>query len=153
MKAVSIADASPCSPEATALLERLRSELSALYPDEVGPTPFDVKRMMSSDGAFVIAKIAGEAIGCGGVCRLEPAVAEVKRMFVAKGMRGQGIGRSILDALELKAHQLGFTTLRLETGLKQPEAIALYESSGFHRVDCYGQYQENAMSVCFEKKI
>ena len=74
-------------------------------------------------------------------------------MYVSPKARGRGVGRQILRDLESRARQLGYAVLRLETGLKQPEAIGLYESEGYVRVECYGKYSGNPLSVCFEKRL
>ena len=73
-------------------------------------------------------------------------------MFVVR-RRGRGVGRAILESLEAFAKNFGYRSIRLETGLKQPEAIGLYDTAGYHRAPCYGPYRENSMSVCFEKKL
>jgi putative acetyltransferase len=68
-------------------------------------------------------------------------------------MRGRGLSRQILAKLEDVALENGYNTVRLETGKRQPEAIGLYESAGYHRIPCYGQFAHQPLSVCFEKKI
>jgi GNAT superfamily N-acetyltransferase len=80
-------------------------------------------------------------------------VAEVKRMYVHPAHRGRGIGRAILSKLESLARLYGYTTMRLETGVRQPEAIHLYESAGFLRIPCYYPYSDSPLSVCYEKFI
>jgi len=74
-------------------------------------------------------------------------------MFVDAAARQRGIARKILAALEKIAHDLGYDALQLETGLRQPAALRLYESAGFHRVAAYGRYGDDPTSVCFEKLI
>lgn len=96
----------------------------------------------------------GEPVGCGGVCVEDGAgPAEVRRMYVVPVARGLGISRRILSALEQEARELGRERLRLETGIDQPEAIGLYESSGFERIPNFGPYVGEARSVCFEKLL
>ncbi|MGI9165141.1 MAG: GNAT family N-acetyltransferase [Pyrinomonadaceae bacterium] len=102
---------------------------------------------------FLLARIAERAVGCGAFRPLWAGEAEVKRMFVLPEARGLGVGREILQQLESAAGEMGYTSLRLETGLRQPEAIGLYESAGYRRVPCYGPYADNPMSVCFEKLL
>ncbi len=77
----------------------------------------------------------------------------LKRMFVEPGARRQGVARKILEELEAIASQFGYRALRFETGLRQPEAISLYESAGYRRVHCYSRYVDNPLSVCFEKRL
>jgi GNAT superfamily N-acetyltransferase len=104
-------------------------------------------------GAFLVARIEDRPAGCGGLRRLEAAVAEVKRMYVDPWARRRGVGREILVGLEAEARRLGYRTVRLETGTLQPEAIGLYESAGYQRIPRYGEFVDNVHSVCFEKAL
>ena len=79
--------------------------------------------------------------------------AEVKRMFVPKEYRGQGIGGIVLKELESWAAELNFSDLILETGKAQPEAIRLYGKSGYTVIANYGQYEKVDNSVCMKKSI
>ena len=84
----------------------------------------------------------------------EPDVrAEIKRMYTAPSARGTGVGRAILERLEAVAAELGYRDVLLETGLAQPEAIALYASHGWHRIEPYGHHRESPWSVCFAKAL
>jgi len=145
--------ASPFEPEASTLLAQLRADLVEKYPDELEATPFRPEQLAVSGAVFLLARIAERAVGCGAFRPLEPGVAEVKRMFVLPEARGVGVGRKILQQLESAAAEMGYKSLRLETGLRQPEAIRLYDSAGYRRVPCYGPYVDNPMSVCFEKVL
>ncbi len=78
---------------------------------------------------------------------------EIKRMFTLPEARGIGIASLILAALESWAAELDFSKCILETGFKQPEAIALYEKNGYSRIENYGQYAGVENSLCFEKKL
>jgi putative acetyltransferase len=102
---------------------------------------------------FLAARRDGEVVGCGGICRLGDGVAELRRMYVAPSARGLGIGRRLLAALESEAVALGYSSIRLETGFRQREAIGLYESAGFRRGDCWGPYLTDPKSVCYEKAL
>jgi putative acetyltransferase len=149
--ALVVAVNSPFEPEASTLLAQLRAELFEKYPDELEGKPFSPEQLAVPGAIFLLARIAGRVVGCGAIRPLEPGIAEVKRMFVVPEARRFGVGRKILQQLESAAGEMGYTSLRLETGLRQPEAIGLYESAGYRRVPCYGKYADNPMSVCFEK--
>lgn len=94
-----------------------------------------------------------KAIGCGAFKKYEQGVAEIKRMYVREERRGQGAAIKILSELESWAKELGFAECVLETGLKQPEAIALYQKSGYEIIPNYGQYEGIENSVCMRKFI
>ncbi|MEC3997913.1 GNAT family N-acetyltransferase [Actinacidiphila sp. DG2A-62] len=79
--------------------------------------------------------------------------AEIKRMFVMREARGRGLARALLAELEASATAAGRTRMVLETGLKQPEAIALYESSGYTPVPKFGYYRHDELSVCMGKPL
>lgn len=101
----------------------------------------------------VVAYEDGEAVGCGAVKEFADGAAEIKRMFVRSEHRGRGIARSILTELETWAGELGFSECILETGVKQPEAIRLYQKSGYETIPNYGQYAGIENSVCMKKLI
>lgn len=144
---------SPHDKECLDLLAQLRTELSEKYPDELRGTPLIPEELAAAGSAFLVARRDGKPVGCGAIRPFEPGVAEIKRMFVINEARGLGIGRAILENLETLAKNFGYRSVRLETGLKQPEAISLYQSAGYHRAPCYGPHRKNPMSVCFEKEL
>lgn len=90
-------------------------------------------------------------VGCGAMRAFAPDAMEVKRMFVLPEYRGQGIAAAVLTALETWAAELGFARCVLETGQKQPEAIRLYERSGYSVIPNFGPYEQVENSVCMEK--
>ena len=92
-------------------------------------------------------------IGCGAIKAYTENIMEVKRMYVKSTYRGRGIATLVLQALETWAKELGNKKTVLETGLKQPEAIALYKKNGYNIISNYGQYVGVENSVCFEKYI
>ena len=92
-------------------------------------------------------------MACGGLCRHDSATAEIRRMYVLPPHRGAGLSRLVLAALEDEARSLGYTRVRLETGVRQQEALALYRSSGFEEIPRYGPYVDDELSVCFEKPL
>jgi putative acetyltransferase len=101
----------------------------------------------------IVAYKNNVAVGCGAIKPFDTSTIEVKRMFVAIEQRGKGIASIILAELEKWAAELGNTKCVLETGIKQPEAIALYKKSGYTIIPSYGQYKNVANSVCFEKTL
>ena len=103
--------------------------------------------------AFVLARQQKHPVGCGAIRRLRGNVAEVRRIFVQPEARGLGIGARILAELEIVARVLGYTRMRLATGLRQPAAIRLYEKAGYQRIALYGRYRGNPFIVCFQKSL
>ncbi len=100
---------------------------------------------------FLIARDDGRAVGSGAIRLIDGSTAEVKRMYVEPDQRGKGIGRAVLARLEAEARQLGAKRLVLETGVRSPEALALYRGTGFRQIDCWGEYATSPTSVCMEK--
>jgi GNAT superfamily N-acetyltransferase len=143
------------SAVAAALIATLNAELTALYP-EPGATHFrlDPDEVAEGRGAFLVAYADGRAVGCGAVRKLDARTAEIKRMYVERGLRGRGIGRAVLDALEREARALGVRRVVLETGIRQHAAIALYERAGYSGIEPYGEYASStATSVCMAKDL
>jgi putative acetyltransferase len=101
----------------------------------------------------VIARANNVAVACGAFKPYADHTAEIKRMFVLPEYRGQGIAQQVLRELESWAAEEGFNLCILETGVKQPEAIRLYQKSGYEVIPNYGQYKDVASSVCMQRKI
>lgn len=95
----------------------------------------------------------GQPVACGAVKEYEAGIMEVKRMFTLPEYRGKGIAAEVLTALETWAAEMDYRKCILETGMKQPEAIRLYEKSGYRKIPNYGQYAGVENSVCFEKAL
>jgi GNAT superfamily N-acetyltransferase len=104
-------------------------------------------------GVFLVARLDGEPIGCGAIRRHGEDECEVKRMYVAPEARGRGVARALLAALEEAAAGFGYRRLVLETGVQQPEAIALYESEGWTPIEPFGAYRGSTFSRCYEKLV
>jgi putative acetyltransferase len=141
------------SPVAQRLIADLNAELSRDYPPEQRFHSLAPEEVAEGAGAFVVAWVDADPVGCGAVRLLSPDRAELKRMYVAPSHRGRGLARPILNTLEDRAAALGARTVVLETGIYQPAAIALYESSGYARIPCFGGYAASATSVCYEKAL
>ena len=92
-------------------------------------------------------------IACASFKKYDTVIAEVKRVFICKEYRGQGLSKPLMRLLEEKAKEKGFTKLILETGAVLKEATALYERIGFSRMENYGQYKGMKASICMEKEI
>jgi putative acetyltransferase len=101
----------------------------------------------------VIAYEDAVAVGCGAIKKFNEQSVEVKRMYVATGMRGKGVASQVLLDLEKWAHELGYEYCVLETGTRQPEAIALYKKNGYEIIPNYGQYAGVENSICFQKTL
>jgi putative acetyltransferase len=153
--AVQIREADPFGAEATLLISRLSAELAAMYPEYAnsGAGNFRPADVTVAGSHFLIAWLDGRPAGCGALRPMEPGIAEVKRMYVDPDVRGRGISRQILVALECRAREMGYAIVRLETGTRQPAAIRLYESAGYLLIPNYGIYVGNALSACYEKRL
>ncbi|QJB30796.1 GNAT family N-acetyltransferase [Chitinophaga oryzae] len=101
----------------------------------------------------VVGYLDGQPVACGAIKPFSEQQAEVKRMFVHPGYRGRGLAGEVLRELEKWAQELGYNACVLETGKKQPEAIALYRKSGYAITDNYGQYIGVDNSVCMRKDL
>lgn len=153
-------------PGAGPLVAALMTDLGARYaadgeadgdhPEMVGLHQLRPDQVVPPAGVFLVAWLDGEAVGCGAVRRLlgGPAhVGEVKRMYTTPTARRRGVSRALLARLEREAAALGMRRLQLETGIRQPEAISLYEADGYHRIPSFGQYAGDELSVCFAKDL
>jgi ribosomal protein S18 acetylase RimI-like enzyme len=140
----------PDPEEARLLIGQLDDDRRQRYPGAVihGLRP---QNFADPQLTCLVACVAGHAAGCGAFCPPEPGVGEVKRLCVRSVFRGRGIARQMLLALESSARARGYATMRLGTGLRQPEAIGLYWSAGYVEIPCFGEYTGGQFSVCFEK--
>ncbi len=94
-----------------------------------------------------------KAVGCGAFKPFTEDTIEIKRMYTTLEKRGKGIASVILNSLEKWAIELGYRRAVLETGIRQPEAIALYRKNGYVIIPNYGQYEGLEDSLCFEKQL
>jgi GNAT superfamily N-acetyltransferase len=139
-------------PVVRQLEARVQQEYVERYggPDvsPVDPTQFD-----PPDGAFLVAWTQDHAVACGGFRRHDERSAEVKRMYVVPEHRREGLARAVLGALEDHARRAGYARILLETGTAQPEAMALYASSGYLPVVGFGHYAGSPLSRGFGKDL
>lgn len=142
----------PDTPDAATLIAELEDHLASRYP---APSRhgFSVARLLAEDVAFFVLRDDGVPAGCGGVLLVGQAYGEIKRMYVRPQFRGRGCGVALLDRLAAHASEHGLTLLRLETGVDQREAIALYERMGFRRIPPFGPYSADPLSLCYEKQL
>lgn len=144
----------PESREARWCLEQYRAELDRRFEsgfDAGTSLPMPATDLVPPNGAFLVAAVDGRTVGCGAVKAVAADVGSIKRMWVAEEMRGLGVGRRVLAALEDRAARLGFTTLRLETNRSLREAIGLYTASGYREVEPFND--DPYADHWFEKRI
>ncbi len=101
----------------------------------------------------VVLYDAGEAVSCGAYKAYDETSVEIKRMYTLPLHRGKGLAAKVLAELEVWVSENRYQTCVLETGKKQPEAIALYTKSGYNIIPNYGQYENVENSVCMRKEI
>lgn len=92
-------------------------------------------------------------VACGAIKEFDPETMEVKRMFTLNSHRGKGFATQVLTELEKWTLELGYSRCVLETGKRLPDAVRLYEKSGYRLIPNYGQYIQMENSICFEKKL
>jgi hypothetical protein len=139
---------------AAALIGALNDELTRLYPED-GACHFrlDTDEVADGRGAFLVARVGGQAGGCGAIRRNADGSGEIKRMYVAPSWRGRGIGARLLAALEAEARRLAIGRLVLETGTRQDAALALYRGAGWVEIPAFGEYLGSPLSLCMEKRL
>ena len=147
--AVTIDAEPPDQPEVTAFFAASETYMSALYPAESNHFA-DPAALAGSETLFLVARRAGQAIGCGAILRAANGTAEIKRMWVDPDARRERVGQRLLLALIDAARADGVTLVQLETGISQPQAIALYRQAGFVACGPFGDYQPDPLSVFME---
>jgi GNAT superfamily N-acetyltransferase len=146
-------------PDPVALIEEVQDEYTRRYggPDE---TPLDPTYFDPPHGAFFVGYVADNPVAMGG-WRFRPDVAafdrssvtEIKRMYVVPRARRSGLAKTVLGHLETTARSAGADVMVLETGIEQPEAIALYLASGYSPVEGFGHYRWSAKSRYYGKLL
>ncbi|MEU7292357.1 GNAT family N-acetyltransferase [Streptomyces exfoliatus] len=148
-------------PDAVKLNDAVQAEYAVRYDDEGDVTPLDAGMFVPPRGLYLLAYDSeGSPVATGGWRTqdendqgYENGDAELKRMYVIPEARGLGLARRILAALESDAREAGRTRMVLETGTAQPEAIALYTSSGYEPCPKFGHYRDYPNSRCFAKPL
>ncbi len=152
---ITIARADLADAASRTLIAALNAELSGVYV-EPGATHFrlDPEEVSGGRGVFLIVYHEGTPVGCGACRRIDAETAELKRMYVAPDLRGKGLGRRLVTALEAEARTLGIRRLVLETGIHQAAALALYRATGFNLIPLFGEYcLSPEASVCLGKDL
>jgi GNAT superfamily N-acetyltransferase len=154
------------SPVAQQFAHELEADMVDRYEVDVTAPGYDgeedahwhvrVEQVTPPAGVLLVAWLGGRPVGSGAVRGLPigpTGVGEVKRMYTVAWARRRGVSRAILAQLEARAAGFGYHRLQLETGDRQPEALALYAAAGWHRIVPYGQYADDAGSICFAKDL
>jgi GNAT superfamily N-acetyltransferase len=146
-------------PDAARLVEEVQQEYVARYGGR-DETPLDPTYFEPPSGAFFVGYLDGVPVATGAWRRRgdvvvdgSSATAEIKRMYVAPPARGRGLARAMLAHLERTAREHGAEAMILETGLAQPEAMALYESSGYTPIPGFGFYKDAPLARCFARRL
>ncbi|NHC13563.1 GNAT family N-acetyltransferase [Motilibacter deserti] len=134
-------------PDVRRLVAAAEDELRRRYPedDDLGP---DVHALV-----WLVAERDGHGVGIIALCPLEEGVGELKRLYVADEARRGGVARALLDAAEDEGRARGMSALRLETGTRQPEAMALYQRHGWAPIAPYGYWAGHPMTRCYGKQL
>ncbi len=140
------------SPDAHMLIEELQEEYVIRYGGR-DETPVDPDDFAPPKGVFLLAHRDGELVGCAGMRRRSEDDVEVKRMFIRRTYRGRGYSRELLALVEAEARAMGFTRILMESGLAQPEAMGLYESSGYARIPGFGHYRNEPQNRCYARVL
>jgi GNAT superfamily N-acetyltransferase len=140
-------------PGGAVLVPEYVAEIRSKYPDWTPDVP---PRLMPEDveppsGRWLVAYHNGEPVGCAALKRLGPTTAEIKRVYVAPQARGRGVARALLARLEEIARDVGYTTVRMDTGARQPASVALFRSIGYEHIP---DYNGNPVAAYwFEKRL
>jgi GNAT superfamily N-acetyltransferase len=141
---------------ADAVVRALEAELQQDYIERYGgvdESPVDPAQFTPPHGVFLVGFASAEPVASGGFRRHDDEAAEIKRMYVVEDRRGVGYARRLLAELERRAAEAGYVRVILETGLRQPEAVALYESSGYTPIPGFGFYAGQPLSRSFGKQL
>lgn len=136
-------------PDVRRLVGAALAELRVRYP---GDDDLDADPIAATSDHFV-AYVDEKAAGCVILVSVGPDLGEVKRLFVDSDFRGRGLARNLMAEVEKRARELEMSTIRLETGTRQPEAISLYEALGYEPIPGFGRYRDSPLSRCFAKTL
>ncbi|TIX89065.1 GNAT family N-acetyltransferase [Rhizobium sp. P44RR-XXIV] len=149
---LSIAVESPRQDGVIRLLNMSDAYAESLYPAESNHM-LDLASLEKPEVTFWVARINGDIVGCCGLVEAGDGTAEIKRMFVDPTARGLSVARKLMETLEAAASEKRLEAIRLETGIYQPEAIALYKRFGYVEIAAFGSYQPDPLSLFMEKRL
>lgn len=141
------------SPDAKRCVASYYAELAQRFEGgfDPGSGGYAGKPAKAAGGAFIVARLEGEAIGCGSLKAFDASTGEIKRMWVAPEARGLGLARRMLEALEAEAQRLGMTRILLDTNRSLVEAQTMYRKSGYREIP---PYNDNSYAdFWFEKTL
>lgn len=146
-------------PQAVAALERLDAYLASLYEPEDNHI-LSVQELLAPEVSFFAAWQGGRLVGTAAARRMAgeagtdgEAYGELKRMYVEPDLRGQRLGRRLVEAVEASLREAGIGLAMLETGAEQIEAVRLYERCGYARRGPFGGYPDNGLSLFLGKRL
>lgn len=154
-QAMRIAPIDPRQEKVVAMIDMLDHYQQSLYPAHSNHLE-PISELIKPNAFFVGALEGDQLSGIGAFIVRETREAryvEIKRIYVPPRSRNRGIAKRIMAALENKAADLGFGIARLETGIHQNEAIALYKKLGYRQIGPFGSYGQDPLSIFMEKKI
>ncbi|WP_328339176.1 GNAT family N-acetyltransferase [Micromonospora sp. NBC_00421] len=141
------------APVAQTLIRATLADLGVRYGGNGDETPVDPTEFAPPHGDFLVARLDGEPVGCAGWRSHGDDDAELKRMYTAPAVRGRGVARAVLTAVEDSARRHGRKRIILECGDRQPEAIALYTSAGYERIPNFGYYADAPGCLSFGRVL
>ncbi|MFI9642206.1 GNAT family N-acetyltransferase [Micromonospora sp. NPDC051925] len=141
------------SPVAQTLIRATLADLGSRYGGGGDETPVDPIEFVPPHGDFLVARLDGEPVGCAGWRSHGDDSAELKRMYTVPAVRGRGVARAVLAAVEDSARRHGRKRIILECGDRQPEAVALYTSAGYERIPNFGYYADAPGCLSFGRVL
>lgn len=149
---LTIRHADPNLPQCRDLIERLDALQASLYPAQYNYLD-SIEELQKPNCYFLAAYLDEQIVGCGAIKAVDGRYSELKRMYVASDRRQHGIGQRLLQELEAHSASLGIFLVRLETGVSQPQALALYRRNGYKETEAFGDYAAGGSSIFMEKKL
>lgn len=144
----------PASRAARDLIARSDAYMASLYPAESNHLE-SVEALKRPNVIFLGCHLGGALVGCGAakIVRYDPAFGEIKRVFVLEEHRGKQLSKRIMQELEDRLIAAGIGLARLETGIRQPEALGLYRKIGYVERGPFGHYRADPLSLFMEKRL